>query len=137
MTKPSYLSLINGWYYCPIFVNSPGISSLLTFSVQEMFSIFLQSHISQLSNLRISSFLNPHDSAPYSSVLQMTVLTILFFIGRGWKILLKVLSYLRTHSLLELFSIWCLSCSTRPVLLGFQDELKCVTGLNCLKWFTW
>ena len=53
--------------------------SLLTLSDQEMFRIFLQSHISQLHNFRISSLLNAQDWAPYSSVLQMTVLTVLFF----------------------------------------------------------
>ena len=54
-------------------------SSLLTLSDQKIVRVFLQSHLSQLSNLCISSFLSVNDSAPYtcSSVLQMTVFTIL------------------------------------------------------------
>ena len=56
-------------------------SSLLTLSDQEMFRIFLQSHISQFSNL-LTSLLSAHNSVPYSSVLQVTVLTIIFFMSR-------------------------------------------------------
>ena len=55
-------------------------SSLLTLLDQKMLRIFLQSHLSQLSNLCIPSFLSVNDSVPYtcSSVLQMTVFTIHF-----------------------------------------------------------
>ena len=45
-------------------------SSLVTLFDHETFRIFLQSHISQLSNLRISSLLRAHDSASYSNVLK-------------------------------------------------------------------
>ena len=39
-------------------------------SDQVLFKTFLQSHISQLSSLRTSSFLKFHDSAPYRRVLK-------------------------------------------------------------------
>ena len=54
-------------------------SLLQTSSDQVMFKTFLQSHISQLSSLRTSSFFKVHDSAPYRRVLQMTVFIIVFF----------------------------------------------------------
>ena len=56
-------------------------SLLQTLSDHVMFQTFLQSHISQLSSLRVSSssFFNVHDSSPYRRVLQMTVFIILFF----------------------------------------------------------
>ena len=44
-----------------------------------MFKNFLQSHFSQLSIVRTSSFFKVYDSAPYRTVLHMTVFIILFF----------------------------------------------------------
>ena len=54
-------------------------SSLQTWSDQQMFKTFLQSHISLLCRLRRSSFFNVHDSAPDERELQMTLFIIHFF----------------------------------------------------------
>ena len=54
-------------------------SSLQTWSDQQMFKTFLQSHISLLCRLRRSSFFNVHDWAPDERELQMTLFIIHFF----------------------------------------------------------
>src|ERR1051325_6537545 len=53
-------------------------ASFDTCSVQLIFSILLDIHISKASSLLISPFANVHVSAPYSATLQIRLLIILF-----------------------------------------------------------
>ena len=93
------------------------ILSLPTLSDQTMLMIFLQSHISQLSNLCMPTFLNVNDSAPYSSVLQMAILIIP-------SLRLKLENFVKSFCVFEnAFFAWDI------LDLSFLRGLSCVIGL--------
>ena len=104
---------------------------LNTSSNQVMFKTFLQSHISQLSRLRTSSFLKLLNSAPCRRVFQMTVFKILLFrqrlnafVGRSFllvnaffaRAILDLISFLQCPKV----QLNCYSQSCSPFSASFQ-----------------